>query len=104
MDYTWKGFLIDALTITAFLLITLIPWWVAKRRGDPHAASVLIIALMSGWTFIGWVLALSFAVRGNNWSTPEEIEASKRNKGLSIKERWKNATKNKASTEETKGE
>lgn len=77
MEFTWQGILLDASAIIIFILLTLIPWFIAKKRGDPHSASVLIIALFSGWTLIGWVLALSFSVRGRNWEKPEPKESLK---------------------------
>lgn len=99
MDYAWEGVFSEFVAIAVFLVITLIPWFIAKRRGDPHASSVLIIALFSGWTFIGWVLALAFAARGNNWSTPETVKKQSKleaanEDGLNTKETTMDSEKN----------
>ena len=40
---------------------TIVAW------GRKHeTASVLVINLFLGWTFVGWVVALAMAVRGEN--------------------------------------
>lgn len=40
------------------------PTFVAFGRSHPHAASILILNLFLGWTFIGWVVALAMSVSG----------------------------------------
>ena len=55
-----------ALTI-ALLFMYFIPTGVAKKR---DRALVFVINLFTGWTIIGWVVALAFAVRPQ----PKEAE------------------------------
>jgi Superinfection immunity protein len=40
-----------------------VPTVVALVRAVPNRASVIVINLFLGWTLIGWVVALSMAVR-----------------------------------------
>lgn len=39
-----------------------IPMVVAFRRDHPYASSIMVVNLLLGWTFVGWVLALAWAV------------------------------------------
>jgi len=41
------------------------PSIVAVLRHVPNTASVFVINLFLGWSFIGWVVALAMAVRSN---------------------------------------
>lgn len=45
------------------LVLWPIPAFVAVRRNHPQATAIIILDLVAGWTFIGWVVALvwSFA-------------------------------------------
>ena len=52
-------------TGSAFLLsIYLFPFIIAKGRGMRNAGSILVLNLFLGWTLLGWVVALSWAVAG----------------------------------------
>jgi len=42
-----------------------VPSIVAVLRHVPNTASVFVINLFLGWSFIGWVVALAMAVRSN---------------------------------------
>lgn len=46
-----------------FLALYFTPTIVAKMRGVPNFGSVLVLNFFLGWTFIGWVVALSMAAR-----------------------------------------
>lgn len=83
MNYSWQGVLMDGVILTCMLAIMLMPWWIAKRRRDPHRNSIMVISLLLGWTFIGWVIALAMAVRGKNWI------AESGEQDLGIIARWK---------------
>jgi hypothetical protein len=50
----------------AFVLVVCLyftPSIVAKLRRVPNLGSVVVINFFLGWTFIGWVVALSMAAR-----------------------------------------
>jgi hypothetical protein len=46
------------------LLLYFTPTWVASARAHPNFAGVLVINLFLGWTFVGWVASLAWAVSG----------------------------------------
>ena len=49
--------------IFVFLLFMyFVPWVVAGVRGHPQQNSIMVLNLFLGWTFIGWVIALIWAV------------------------------------------
>jgi hypothetical protein len=50
--------LLIGLSIVAWLL----PILIAKKRKHPNFASIAIIDLLLGWTFIGWVACLAWSV------------------------------------------
>jgi hypothetical protein len=56
------------------LAIYLIPCFVAFKRSHPQQGSIIIINILLGWTFIGWVVALAWACSSipekNNIVTP----------------------------------
>ena len=45
------------------LFVYFLPSLIAGRRKVPNAGSVFVLNLFLGWTLIGWVIALSMAVR-----------------------------------------
>jgi len=60
---------VDALAIITYLLPTI----VATQSGSRNAASVAIVNLFLGWTFIGWVVALAMAVGGQTPSAQRHV-------------------------------
>lgn len=56
------------------LALFLIPYWlptiIAVTRKVPSVGSVVAINLLLGWTIIGWVFALSMALRSAPTSPP----------------------------------
>jgi hypothetical protein len=40
-----------------------IPTWIALIRRVPGIASVVVVNVLLGWTFVGWVVALAMALR-----------------------------------------
>lgn len=54
----------------AFLLIFLLvlyflPTIIAMRRGRMNTASIAVVNIFLGWTLIGWVLSLAWALAAN---------------------------------------
>ncbi len=49
-----------------FLIVVFVLYWVptivAVLRSHPQIAPILVINLLLGWTFIGWVVALAMSV------------------------------------------
>jgi len=61
-----------AMTLIAGLLIFLLliwayffPGWIAERRKHNNVAAIIVINLFLGWTFVGWVAALAWAMTDN---------------------------------------
>ena len=52
-----------AIIIFVVLPVYLLPAFIAYRRHAPDPASVAVINVFLGWTFIGWVAALALSVR-----------------------------------------
>ncbi|MGD0765080.1 MAG: superinfection immunity protein [Dehalococcoidia bacterium] len=50
--------------VVLLLALYFAPTFVAFGRSHPHAASILILNLFLGWTFVGWVVALAMSVSG----------------------------------------
>ena len=48
--------------LVVLLLIYIVPSAVAVMRGDKHIAGIVILNLFLGWTVVGWVGALIWAV------------------------------------------
>ncbi len=42
--------------------IYLLPWIVAWRRGNHNSAAIFVLNLLLGWTFLGWLIALVWAM------------------------------------------
>jgi len=50
------------MTPLALLFLYLLPWFVALGRGHPQAGAILTLDLLLGWTILGWVGALVWAL------------------------------------------
>ncbi len=48
--------------IPVLILLYLLPCIVATTRRNPHSASIAVINIFLGWTLIGWVVALAWAL------------------------------------------
>ena len=55
--------LVVALISLASISLWLVPVFVAIRRHSPNVNQVLVVDLLLGWTFIGWVVALVMALK-----------------------------------------
>jgi hypothetical protein len=54
---------IHTISLLVVLCLYFLPAIVAVTRKVRHQASVVVINLFLGWTFIGWVVALAMACR-----------------------------------------
>lgn len=52
----------EALIIIVLLCAYFAPTVVAAARSHPQVGSIIVINLLLGWTFIGWVIALAMSV------------------------------------------
>lgn len=50
------------LAYAAAVLIYLLPSFVATGRKNPRAGQIFALNVFLGWTFIGWVVALVWAI------------------------------------------
>jgi hypothetical protein len=52
------------IALVVFLAIYFLPWIVAYRRNHPSGGGIIALNLLLGWTFIGWVISLVWALSG----------------------------------------
>ena len=52
-----------SLFIALMLAVIFLPTFIALYRGVRHVASIAVINVFLGWTYVGWVVALAMAVR-----------------------------------------
>lgn len=45
------------------LALYVLPTFIAAYRSAPNYGSIVVINLLLGWTFVGWVVALAMAFR-----------------------------------------
>jgi hypothetical protein len=57
------GYLLGILIFAMIVGVYAVPSVVAGIRHVPDFGSVLVINVLLGWTFIGWVVALAMAMR-----------------------------------------
>lgn len=55
-------FIMFLINLAAFLMIYFIPTLVARQRKHPNIEAIGILNLFLGWTLLGWVVALIWAV------------------------------------------
>lgn len=66
MDNLTPGFLFVVAIILLFIIfVILIPWFVAMIRGIKNTLGIFLLCLFLGWTYVGWVGALIWAVVEN---------------------------------------
>ncbi len=71
---------LGGLVALAFLAaLYFLPAIVAKTRGNPQFAAILVLNALLGWTFIGWVVAMVWAFVNSQArpSSPHTQPASK---------------------------
>ena len=52
--------------LTFLMAIYMIPTLVAGYKGHQHCAGIAILNLFLGWTLVGWIVALIWAVTNPN--------------------------------------
>lgn len=52
-----------SLFFSVMLAVMLLPTFIALYRDVRHVASIAVINVFLGWTYVGWVVALAMAVR-----------------------------------------
>jgi hypothetical protein len=66
--YLWRdlrgglGVLGTLVLVGLGVLFLFIPTFVAYHRGHPNAMAIFALNLLLGWTFVGWVVALVWAL------------------------------------------
>lgn len=48
--------------IFLFLVVYFLPWLIAKKRKHKNSDAILLLNLFLGWTLIGWLGSLIWAV------------------------------------------
>jgi hypothetical protein len=51
--------------LIALIALDLIPTWMAFRRNHPKRGQITILNVLLGWTVIGWVVAMVWALSGS---------------------------------------
>ncbi len=59
---TYSVLLLWAVLLLVGLAIYLLPTWLAVLFDHPHALAIFLINLFLGWSFLGWVAALVWAL------------------------------------------
>lgn len=54
--------LISAVGLVAVLALYFLPALVADRRAHKNLTAIFVLNLLAGWTFVGWVAALVWAL------------------------------------------
>lgn len=57
------------LILLILILIYFFPFIIARDRKHPNQASIFVVNIFFGWTLLGWVLALVWAVSSFKAST-----------------------------------
>ncbi len=74
------GFLF--LLVVAFVIAALVyalPIFMAWTMGSPHLTAITLLDILLGWTLLGWIAALIWAMASGNGGTFDE-EAPSRHK------------------------
>lgn len=61
-------FLFAAVSAVALISLYFLPTVIASRREHKNSNSILVVNLFFGWTFIGWVVSLAWAVSATDRS------------------------------------
>jgi hypothetical protein len=59
----WVGLIETWVLVVVVVLLYWLPFIIAKVRDVPDVGTVFVVNLLTGWTFIGWVVALALAAR-----------------------------------------
>ncbi len=55
----------EFLILVIILFLYFLPWMVADIRKHNNTGAIAVLNIFLGWTFIGWVLALVWAMTSN---------------------------------------
>ncbi len=58
------GIVIGLVFVAAALLLLLVPWFIARRRGVATRGWLLVVDLLFGWSVLGWFVCLLWAALG----------------------------------------
>lgn len=56
------GLLLIVVLITGGSLLYFIPSIIAIARNHPNMASIIVVNLLLGWSFVGWVISLAWSL------------------------------------------
>lgn len=62
---TDTGLTVGAWVAAVLTLGYMLPWAVAATRGRPNASAIALVNLFTGWTGVGWIVALVMACQTN---------------------------------------
>lgn len=62
--------MLGLLIILSLFFMYFLPSFIAFNRKNPSAPGIFILNLVFGWTFLGWIVALIWAL---NESTPASV-------------------------------
>ena len=65
----------DLGSIVFWLILYTLPWYIASWRYHRNKWPIAVINILFGWSFIGWGVALVWALSGN--TDKEKYEAKK---------------------------
>ena len=52
----------NSIGVVLILAVYWLPWFIAMNRGHQQTAPIFVINLFTGWTGIGWVVALAMSL------------------------------------------
>ena len=56
-----------------WFIISFLPWVIAKKRGHPSSLAIFWCTLFFGWTGIGWIFCLIWALGSVSKPTPQHV-------------------------------
>jgi hypothetical protein len=59
--------------VISAILIYLFPAFIACNRDHRNAASITVVNLFFGWTFVGWVVALAWSLSDNTAASSTRV-------------------------------
>lgn len=68
------------LLLSILLLLYFIPAAIARKRAHHKATSIMLLNLLLGWTVIGWIVALAWALA----ASPVEFYVAQKHKPLVV--------------------
>lgn len=56
------GLVVSACVVMILVATYFVPTYIARRRGHHNATAILALNILLGWTFLGWVVAVVWAL------------------------------------------